>query len=431
MDYLEIDKKYVWHPWRSNRTCPDAIFTEGKGCKVKDINGKEYIDATSAVLNASCGISNEYIINRIYEQMKKITNFDLTRFSTLPVIELAEKMANLLPESLSRVFFCSSGSEAVETAYKLATTHARLSGKNDSKVISIKNAYHGTTIAGCEMSHSVFIKGYDIEIPNHFYSINIPFCEKCFSLKPHSNCEYPPIDELEKLIIQLGANNIAAIFVEPIMGIGGYIFLPDHFLHMIKEMCTKYHILLVYDETMTSFGRTGKMFAFEHSNTVPDILITGKGISSGYFPVSTISTSEEIYQLFEADPYLSGFRHGHTNSGHALGATAALASIEYIEVHDLVNNANIMGKLLYNLLKSQLQAFDFCGELRQKGLIVAFNVMDAELCEKILAITLKNGLIVRETQGVIALLPALIITEAECYEIVDKLIKSLSEISMM
>ena len=386
------------------------------------------MDATSAVLNANCGISNDYIINKINTQMKKIMNFDLTRFSTVPIIEFAEKLASLLPPSLSRSFFCCSGSEAVETAYKMAVTYALLTGKRDNKVISIKNAYHGTTLCASELSHSSYIKGYGIELQDRFYSINVPHCEDCFTMKRHDICNLPDDNELEEKVLELGPQNVAAVFIEPVMGIGGYIFLPDAFLEHVKEVCLKYDILLVYDETMTSFGRTGKMFAFEHNHVVPDILITGKGISSGYFPFSSITTSDRIYNEFEKDEYLQGFRHGHTNSGHSLGAAAGLATIEYIMNNNLVYNSQEMGTYIKNILEDELIRFDFIKMLRGKGLLVAFNVMDSQLCERILEKTLHNGLIVRETNGVIALLPALTIDKPTCDMLIERLLKSLREV---
>ncbi|UOE58274.1 aspartate aminotransferase family protein [Priestia filamentosa] len=425
-NYSNLDKKYVWHPWTSNHQLQseNLIIEEGEGCYVKDTLGNIYLDAKSSVLNASCGYSHPIIINAVYEQLGKLMNFDhADGFSTIPSIKLAKKLAELLPQNLERTFFCNSGSEAVETAFKMARMYFRLIGKKDKlKVISFDKGYHGITLGAMGASNIESAKTDNFPLPIEYDSIPTPICNKCSSMEVHKGCSYPDSSILEEKILSIGPDSVAAFIMEPILGLGGIIIPPVEYVKGIRRICSKYNVMLILDETMTCMGRTGKMFAFEHFDIIPDILICGKGISGGYFPLSTITTSQEIYNTFSRDKYLNGFRHGHTNSGHSTASSAALATINVIEQENLVRNSSEIGTYLLTKLSTLQDKYDFVYNLRGLGLIIAMDVnKGAEVDNKIYKLCMEEGLIIRQMGSTIVLLPPLILKKEEADEIILKL----------
>lgn len=421
-EYIEWDKEYFWHPWSSNKS-EHLIIESGDGCIVTDINGKTYIDATSGALNASCGFNNKFIINEAIKQMSKLMHFDTKAFSTIPPIRLAKKISELLSDNLTRTFYCCNGSEATETAIKMSIDYHKISGfSNKKRVISLNKGYHGSTIASSLLSESPFIKSTIIQESTMMNYIDVPCCKSCEALIQHNECEYVTSIRIEDIIDKYGADNISCIIIEPVLGIGGFIFLSKEFLENIMSICKRNNIIVIFDETMTSFGRTGEMFAFQHNDVLPDILVCGKGITSGYFPLSTITTSDEIYNTFERDEYLGGFRNGHTNSGHATGCAIALAVIKEIEEKGLVKNSKELGQYLLDLLLNLAPKYSFIRNVRGKGLLVAFDVIAEEICDQIETLCLKNGLIIRRTNNSFGIIPPLIISRDqvdEIYHILD------------
>ncbi|NRS81942.1 aspartate aminotransferase family protein [Bacillus cereus] len=433
MNYFELDKEYVWHPWTSTYQIEsnNTIMQKGNGCYITDINGKTYLDAKSAVLNASCGYNHPKIISAIQSQLTELMNFDHAEFSTIPPILLAEKLSSILPKQLERTFFCTSGSEATETAIKMARMYFQIDGrKQKNKIISLDKGYHGITLGALGASNIPLARN-EVYLMNEGYeSIPTPICEKCCAFLPHDICEHPSGRELETKILELGPENVAAFIMEPVLGLGGIVIPSIDYMQEIQKICLKYEVKLILDETMTCMGRTGKMFAFEHFNIVPDILICGKGISGGYFPISTITTSQEIYYKFCEDPFLNGFRHGHTNSGHATAAAAALATIQVIEEENLVTNSKNMGKYLSEKIFALTEKYDFIRNVRGLGLLLALDIdntlNDSDLISKY---CFEKGLIIRQMGSTLVLLPPLIINSKQVDEIVSILETVFHELS--
>jgi adenosylmethionine-8-amino-7-oxononanoate aminotransferase len=417
VEYKKSDLDYLWHPWTSikeySRT-PQLIISEGKGCIVKDINGNEYFDARSGVLNASCGYSRREIIEAISNQLHQLMTFDLAGAATLPAILLAKKMAELMPNRLKRTLFCSSGSEATESAIKVARLYQRLKGNaKKTKIISLEEGYHGATLGAMSASHSYFTQyGYE-PLADGFIAIPTPRCIQCSNSQRHSACEIPGPELLEQCIEKEGAETIAAFIMEPILGIGGVIIPPDNYLSEIRRICDKYGLLLILDEVLTGFGRTGKMFAMEHWAVEPDILLSSKGISGGYVPLSALTTTEEVFEQFIDDPLLEGLRHGHTNAGHATACAAALAVIRIIEQEGLIENARTVGSYLIDRLTEMSQQCFSIREIRGKGLLIAVELIDSPGISSFFRTALNNRLIVRQQGSVIILVPPLIITMDE------------------
>lgn len=422
-EYKKCDLDFLWHPWTSIKEYSQAeplIIVEGKGCVVKDTNGREYIDARAGALNASCGYGRSEVIDAINQQLNQLMTFDLAGAATLPAILLAKKMAELMPVRLKRTLFCSSGSEATESAIKIARLYHRLKGNsNKFKIISLEEGYHGATLGAMSASCSHFTQYGYAPLAEGFISIPPPRCTQCDNSQQHANCEIPGPELLEQRIEKEGAETVAAFIVEPILGVGGVIVPPDSYLPEVRKICDKYDVLLIFDEILTGFGRTGRMFAMEHWDVEPDILLSSKGISGGYIPLSAVTTTDEIFSLFVNDPLLQGLRHGHTNSGHATACVAALTVIKVIEQEGLVENARVIGRYLIDRLTEIAQKSSSVREIRGKGLLVAVELFDTPGIFRFFGTALKNNLIVRQQGTIITIAPPLIITMGEAEQLVN------------
>ena len=416
----EDDKKYFWHPWSSNYDT-HPILASGKFCYVIDIYGNKYIDATSAALNASCGICNRIILNKTFKQMKRLTMFDTKCFSVIPAIELAKLISNLLPNELCKSFFCNSGSEAVETAVKIAISYNAIKGTGKEKICTFTNGYHGSTVVASYLSGSRFINSNNI---------NVNLIHNYIDLSQLMTSTRSQADKLiESAINRNTAGEIAAFICEPILGVGGFIFPHVYIIQKIYDLCKSNGILFIFDETLTSFGRTGKMFAFEHYEIIPDILITGKGISNAVYPLSAVTTTQNVYNAFSNDSMLNGFRSGHTNSGHASACCACINTIEYIVKHNLVTNSERIGNALLTALMDLSTKYKEVSNVRGLGLLVAFDLPDECIAKELFNRCYENGLIVRVNGKSVGLLPPLNIKTRHVKEIIKKLSLSLSEIT--
>lgn len=412
----EYDKKHFWHPWSSNEyTHP--IIIRGKSYYVFDICGKKYIDATSASLNASCGLGNRKILRRTYKQMKRLTTFDTKSFSVLPAIFLAKKISDLLPAKLCKTFFCNSGSEAVETAIKMAISYQIMKKTGKYQVMSFSEGYHGSTAFTSSLSGSLFIRNRYMDSRNAGNKIDLSKISSSVDVMDQS---------LSLLFNDDKSKNVAAFICEPVLGVGGFIFPDSRIIKKIYELCKANNIVFILDETFTSFGRTGKMFAFEYCGVVPDILITGKGISNAVYPLSAVTTTKEIYDEFINDPFLKGFRNGHTNSGHASACCAGIETIDYILKKRLVNNSKNIGKYILKELYKLEKKYRFIKNVRGLGLLIAFDVSTENMAEEFFKKCYNNGLIVRVNGKSIGIIPPLTINIRQAKKIIIRLSKSLS-----
>jgi adenosylmethionine-8-amino-7-oxononanoate aminotransferase len=403
----KADRLYLWHPWApiGEEGREPLLIVRGDGCIVTDIDGREYIDAQAAALNASCGYNCREIVEAVTQQMVDLMTFDLCGFAHAPAIRLAARYASLLPASLCRTFFCCSGSEAIECAVKMARMYHLLRGSSGRrKIISVKGGYHGATLAALSASHVDFVQAGNDPLASGFLGVDVP-CARVGGTPRAGAAE-----ELQERIAVEGPETVAAFLVEPVLGVGGIIVPPDGYLQRVREICSQHGILLIFDEVMTGFGRTGRMFAFEHWGVVPDILATSKGVSSGYVPLSAVTTTEEVYRCFAGDVLLGGFRHGHTNSGHAAACAAGLAAIEVIERRGLVENARKVGAHLLASLQG-LRAFSFVHDVRGLGLMVGVQLVDRSRATILARFAMERGLIVRPQADVVSLVPPLILSE--------------------
>ena len=429
----EQDLAYLWHPWTpvSGLQHGLPLYVRGDGCYVFDAAGKKYLDARSAALNASLGYGRRDIIEVIAEQMMLLMTFELAGASTVPPIQLAVKIAELLPPPLRRTFFCSSGSEATEAAIKMSRMYHRLRGETErTTIIGFRGGYHGATWGALALSNSVFNQeGYE-PLAGGFLAVDHPN-----GITGYTTPVEQAIGWVECAIREQPHGTVAAFIAEPVLGIGGIRLPPDGYFKLLREVCDRSGILLIFDEILTGFGRTGRMFAFEHWGVIPDILLTSKCLTGGYIPLSAITTSDAIYNTFARDPLLGGFRHGHTNSGHAAACAGALAVLTAIEREGLIQNAAELGKKLLEGLRSILATYPAVVEARGLGLLIgiefaAETTARPPVAERFAKRALMRGLLVRQQENIVTLAPPLVLSEDECSQLLDIIWNVLNDISI-
>jgi adenosylmethionine-8-amino-7-oxononanoate aminotransferase len=410
------------------------ILVEGKGCIVKDIDGNEFIDALAGLWLVNVGHGRAEIGAAMARQSATLAYASSTQATTIPAIELATRLAAMTPGDLSTVFFCSGGSEAIESAVKIARQYHYHNGEpKRQKVIGRRGSYHGATYGAMSVSgtrpnsepyHSPFMPGVLHASP--------PYCYRCDFRQTHPGCDVLCADQIEQIIQYENPQTIAAVVAEPISASNGIVVPPDDYWPRLREICDRHGVLLITDEVINGFGRTGKMFASEHWNLVGDIMTMAKGLSSGYVPIGGVICRPHVVAAFEGDNKLS---HLLTYGGHAAACAAALANLDIIEGEGMVDNAAKMGARLLDGLNG-LRKHPSVGDVRGLGLLAGVELVKdqttrekfAEADPAIVALTeefQQRGLLTRAS-NIISLSPPLCITAAEVDRIVEILDDSLT-----
>ena len=438
-EYIDGDIKNVWHHLTLHQGKAPMIVVEGKGIFIKDINGKEYLDATSGgVWCVNVGYGREQIAEAVCAQMKQMAYYAATG-GNLPTIEFSEKLLGHMP-GLSRVYISNSGSEANEKAYKMVRLRAYNSGKKDkNKILFRHRDYHGTTIAALSTSgqperkecFGPFVPGF-VEVPH-------ACCYRCAFGKTYPGCNLECAKVIEDVILKEGPDTVGGAIFEPITAGGGVIPPVKEYYTEVSAICKKHGVVLIMDEVVCGMGRTGTMFGYEHYNIVPDIVTMAKGVASAYMPISCTVTNEEVFTSLQvAGDKLSYFRDISTFGGCAAGATAALVNLKIIEEENLLANVTRMGEYLMEGLKENL-AHPQVGDVRGKGLFCGIEFVEDKASktpvpeEKVMAICgdmAAKGVLVGRTNrclpghnNIINLAPAYVVTKSDC----DRILKTLRE----
>ena len=422
---------------------PRPTLDHGKGIYLYDTDGKTYIDGSSGAMVSNIGHSNPRVLDAMKAQMDRATFGYRLHFQTEPSERLAAMTAALMPEGLDRVFFVSGGSEAVESAIKLARQYALTQGQDSRwKVISRYPSYHGSTLGALALT------GYDplskpfAPMMREMPKIAAPTCYLDSDNLDDDQRGLKYAELLRDKILSEGPNSVLAFIMEPVGGAStGALVAPDSYYARIREICDEFGILLIYDEVMTGAGRTGKFIAAEHWGITPDIIALSKGFAAGYAPLGAmVARSDMVEAVLDA----GGFLHGYTYAGNPLACAAGCAVLDEIAQNDLVANAAAMGDLLKARLTGLMDRFPFIGDVRGLGLLLAFELVSdrdtmAPLPKELNAYTrlvdlaYERGLIIysRRTRGGIEgdhflVAPPLIVSEAQIGEIMDKLTDSLA-----
>ena len=426
----KINKEYLWHPFTQMQDFlkdDPLIIERGKGSYLIDIEGKEYLDGVSSLWVTVHGHQHPVLNKAIINQVKKISHSTLLGISNEPAIELAQQLVAITPSGLNKVFYSECGAAAVEIGLKMAFQYwqqCKNPRPEKTKFLYLQNSYHGDTlgavsVGGIELFHKI----YRPLIVNHI-SVPAPYCYRCFWGKNRSSCAMECIQELEETV-KTSHHEVAAFIIEPLVqAAAGMIVAPPGYLSKVRELCSKYNILLIADEVAVGFGRTGKMFACEQENVCPDIMTLGKGITGGYLPLAATLTTDEIYNAFLGEFWeFKTFYHGHTYTGNPVACAAALANLTVFEKERTIDKLQKKIDLLANLLK-KFENLDHVGEVRQKGFMVGIElVLDRATKQpypikekvgiKVIKEARQKGVVIRPLGDVIVLMPPLNISEAE------------------
>lgn len=435
----EHNAKSLWHPMAhpaDSQANPPAIITAASGVRITDLDGHEVIDAVGGLWNVNLGFSCQPVKDAIAAQLDVLPYYSTFRgTSNDQVIQLAEMLRDFFaPDGLTRAFFTSGGSDSVETALRLARQYHKVRGEaGRTKFLSLKKGYHGTHMGGASVNGNAnFRTQYEPLLPgcHHIpapYTYRNPFNES----DPERLAQLC-LQALEDEIAFQGAGTIAAFIMEPILGAGGVIPPHESFMPGVREICSKHSILLIADEVITAFGRTGSWSGSRHWGVQPDFMCTAKAITNGYFPFGAVMIADAVAEVFEQDQTgRAAIGHGYTYSGHPVGAAAALACLEETLRLDVPTNAAAKGKELHQGLLDLQEKHALIGDVRGgHGLMCAMELVsdrasktsvDKQTTATLQEVTYQNGAMVRISGPNIILSPPLVLTSEDVQGILSAL----------
>jgi adenosylmethionine-8-amino-7-oxononanoate aminotransferase len=439
----ETDKRYIWHPFTQMKDYQEmepVIIERGEGAYLIDIHGRKYLDGVSSLWVIVHGHRQGEIDQAIIEQVGRISHSTLLGLSNPPAIELAKRLVEITPAGLERVFYSDNGSTGCEVALKLAFQYRQLCGEgNKTRFISFKNAYHGDTlgavsVGGIDLFHETF---RPLLFP--VLQAEAPYCYRCPLGLTWPGCGMECLGTLER-IMKDHHQEIAALIIEPLVqGAAGMVTQPSGFLAGVRELCTRYEVLMIADEVAVGFGRTGRMFACDHEGVRPDLMVLAKGITGGYLPLAATLATEEIYNAFLGEHHESKtFFHGHTYTGNPVACAAALANLSVFEKENTLERLAPKIELLSQGLK-RFADLPSVGEVRQRGFMVGIELVadketktpfspEEQIGVKVIMEARKRGVIIRPLGDVIIIMPPLSITEGELEELLEVIYQSIEAV---
>ncbi len=362
-----------------------TVIVRGQGSHIWDADGKEYIDGLAGLFCVNVGYGRTEIAQAMLAQLERIHFVSPFSFPNVPGTVLAERLAKIAPTGEgSRTFFVTGGSEAVETALKVAKAYQRARGfAGRYKTVSRRYAYHGTTMGALSVTGLPSARNpYEPLVPGARH-VPIPHPYRCVFCQHAGECTWACADEVERTIEVEGPESVAAIIMEPVQNSGGCIVPPDGYYQRIRDLCDQYGILLIMDEVITGFGRTGAMFGTDTFNIQPDIITVAKGLTSAYAPLGAAIVRREVAEVFAGDEKAK-FQHGITFGGSPVAAAAALANLDILERENLPARSHEMGEYLKSMLSSAIGQHLNVGEIRGRGLFVGIElVRDRETRESL------------------------------------------------
>ncbi len=440
-DLAASDKQHFWHPFTQMKDWLDEqplIIERGQGAKLYDLEGNEYIDGVASLWCNIHGHRKREIDDAVRDQLGRIAHSTALGLSAPPAIRLAERLARLAPEPLTKVFYSDSGSEAMEIALKIAFQywHQREGAGRRTKFVALDLAYHGDTIGavslgGIPLFHGVYgpLLFDTLRAPTP-YTYRSPYGED------PETCSAACLDRMNA-VLREHADEVIAVVMEPLVqGAGGIIVHPSGYLRGVRELCDRHGVLLILDEVAVGFGRTGKMFACEHEGVAPDIMAVAKGLTGGYLPLAATLTTGEVHDAFLGEyEQFKSFFHGHTYTGNALACAAALASLDVFEKEKTLEQIQPSIRQLARRLE-EFRALEHVGDVRQRGLIAGIELVknrgtkaEYEPAEKVgIRVTRaarKRGLITRPLGNVIVIMPPLCISAEDLDRMLDILFESI------
>lgn len=435
---IENNARHLWHPMAhpaDMRANPPRIINAAEGVEIVDVHGKKVLDAVGGLWNVNLGYSCEPVKKAIRDQLDDLPYYSTFRGTTnSPLIELSYELQEWFrPDGLARAFFTSGGSDSVETCLRLARQYHKVNGQPErTKFVSLKKGYHGTHFGGASVNGNAnFRRNYEPLLPGVFH-LSAPYTYR----NPFGTADGAAIAQaiarlFEDEIAFQGADTIAALIMEPVLGAGGVIVPHETFMPLIRDICDRHGILLIADEVITAFGRTGAWTGSRLWGVKPDLMSTAKAITNGYFPFGAVMISEKVAEAFEADK--TGFGnigHGYTYSGHPVGAAAALAALAETKRLNVAANAAARGVELLAGLKELETRHELIGDVRGKGLMCALELVSdrgkkttaaKDAVQKVQDVAYETGVMVRTSGANVIMSPPLVITSNDVARIVSAL----------
>ena len=418
-----LDKQFVWHPFTHMKQWvadEPLVIVAAEGMHLIDSDGKRYLDGVSSLWCNVHGHRVREIDDAIAAQLGKVAHSTMLGLANEPAAVLAERLVRIAPRGLAKVFYSDAGATATEIAFKLAAQYWYNVGQAQKcEFVGFSDAYHGDTTGAMSVGRTA--------------AFHRPYFPMLFKVHfAPSPVAAGAIEALENLLRENGSR-IAAVCIEPIVqGAAGMIVHPEGFLRRVRELCTKYDVIMIADEVAVGFGRTGRMFACEHEGVSPDLLCVGKGLTGGYLPLAATLATQKIFDAFLGEPWEGKtFFHGHTFTGNPLACAAAIASLDLFEKNDLVRAVQRRCEALAGML-AKLAMSPHVGAVRQKGFMVGVELkgfdpkrrMGAEVCNRIR----NRGVILRPLGDVIVIMPPLAMEVDDLQTTVDALAAELKEL---
>jgi len=442
----QLDKRTVFHPWTSiaeHAETGPLVMVEGEGARLRDNHGNEYVDGLAGLWCVDIGYGRREVADAISVQAHKLPYYhSFFSMSNEPSIELAERLQQLVPWPVARVFFGLSGSDANDTQIKLAWLYQALRGKPDKrKIISRQRGYHGITIAaasatGLPVTHARF----GLPLPE-FRHVRAPYVYREAAQGQTDDAFVGQLaGELDALIEEEGADSIAAFIAEPVMAAGGVLVPPNGYFKAIQEVLQRHDVLFIADEVVCGFGRLGQSFGSQVFGIEPDLVTCAKGLTSGYAPLSACLVTEKVWSVLEGEAEAMGtFAHGFTYSGHPVCAAAGLANLDVMEKENLFARAAETGLYLQGRLKELFGDHPHIGDIRGVGLIGAVEMVadhetkrpfnpDTKIGPRIFRRLLEKGVIIRAIGDNLAFCPPYVIERADLDLVLERTRETLDEV---
>lgn len=442
----ELDRRHYLHPTTSLRDHseqgPLVIMERGEGAYVYDLEGRRYLDGSSQLWNVNVGHGRAELAEAAARQMKKLAFASgFFGFSHEPVVRLAEMIASLAPGDLSVCFFTQGGSDANETAFKLARHYFQLKGKNKYKIIARHRGYHGVSLGATSATGIRAFRDMARPLMPGFHHAPAPYCNHCELGLNYPSCELAcAANSIRQLIEEEGPDTVAAIILEPIQAAGGVIIPPPGYVAEVRRICDDYDVLMITDEVITGFGRTGRWFGVEHEGVVPDMMTFAKGVTSGYVPLGGVVLSRRLHEeMVDASAPGQVLAHGFTYSGHPVACAVGLKNIEILENEDLIGNADRMGRVLAARLGALRNNNPFVRHVMSRGLIASVELGGDDgdppqgLAQRVARAALAEGLLTRpisiDNTEIIGLAPPLIVNEEQIDEMIGMLTRAIERVA--
>lgn len=442
-DFLTKDKDLLWHSMKPYNPDATMIAQKAEGSWVTDHHGNRYLDAMSGLWCVNVGYGRTELAEAAYEQLKEMAYFPLTQSHT-PAIKLAEKLNELLEDEYV-IFFSNSGSEANETAFKLVRQYHQQKGDHGRyKFISRYRAYHGNSMGSLAATGQAQRKFKYEPLAPGFIHVSPPDLYRDDDRADTKPAELKSVKEMDQVMTWELSETIAGVIMEPIITGGGVIVPPDGYMAGIKEVCEKHGALLIVDEVICGFGRTGKAFGYMNYGVKPDIITMAKGITSAYLPLSATAVKKEIYEAFSGSDEYDYFRHINTFGGNPAACALAIKNLEIMERESLFSRSYELGEQLKQSLTSALANHPLVGDIRGKGLLIGVELvkdksskepLEVELVNKVIAgckqrgvIIGKNGATVAGFNNVLTLAPPLNIKLEDLELIIDTLTEEIKSL---